>query len=400
MVAISVSENLLYVLTEKGHVLATGNQIHNRLLDYNADTYGSSTSKPFDLSGRIPLLPQERIAKTYAFLSNGAVITTQGRLLMWGANSEGELGNGTTNSDAKTAGTSDVFANTPLDPGDEIVEVFGGYSSYAAITLYGKVFVWGRNYSYHMMNSTSTRYTSPTEVTAHFNLTSGDTIDTIGFGINSGFAKSKQGLIFTWGRDTSYGTLGRGTTTTSILPYDITTNFNLNQNETITSLQASYEHTFHALQPATHYQLMIQANYVDVLTNTTLSELVYEGVYATCAPYTLQVTTEQMEGDIEVTTTLLDPNHVFLENLDMQTRAVFYYDVYTGEEYDEYYYSGYVYLSVDDEQVSFIVPTSNGWSPHYVIVVSSNLKTGNPIDGLIELYYMEVARNVLQIAMA
>ena len=84
----------------------------------------------------------------------------------------------------------------------------------------------------------------------------------------------------------------------------------------------------------------------------------------------------------------------------MQMRAVFYYDVYTGEEYDEYYYSGYVYLSVDDEQVSFIVPTSNGWSPHYVIVVSSNLKTGNPIDGLIELYYMEVARNVLQIAMA
>ena len=165
-------------------------------------------------------------------------------------------------------------------------------------------------------------------------------------------------------------------------------------------IEASYEHTFHALQPATHYQLIIQANYFDVLTNSTLSELVYEGVYATCAPYTLQVTTVQMEGDIEVTITLFDPNHVFLENLDMQMRAVFYYDVYTGEEYDEYYYSGYVYLSVDDEQVSFVVPTSNGWNPHYVIVVSSNLKTGNPIDGFIELYYMEVARSFLQIAMA
>ncbi|WKU07154.1 hypothetical protein [Micromonospora sp. HUAS LYJ1] len=95
-----------------------------------------------------------------AGLSHSLAITTAGRALAWGANSVGQLGNGTTNA----AGLN-VPVSVHLPAGVELVGIAGGQSHSLAVTTGGQVLAWGlNNYGQLGENNSVPARTTPTYV--------------------------------------------------------------------------------------------------------------------------------------------------------------------------------------------------------------------------------------------
>lgn len=173
--------------------------------------------------------------------NHSSLLTTEGRLFMWGDNDYGSVGDGT---DVDRSFPVDITGNFNLAEGEKILSVSLGNSSSAAITSTGRVFTWGRNNKGQLGNGEAdwdAMSFVPVDITGQFNLNNEEKIVMISLGSYNSSALSSSGRVFTWGYNSS-GELGDGTKINKLVPTDITSRFNLNNEEKIVIISMKYWH--------------------------------------------------------------------------------------------------------------------------------------------------------------
>jgi len=115
---------------------------------------------------------------------------------------------------------------------DEVVKLISiKNSSNILLTSYGRVFVWGANNNGILGEGSTTDIYQPVEITSKFSLTNDDFIISLSTSSWYSIAISKNGKIFTWG-NTNYGELGNGVKVdTKTSPIDITSNFSFDEGD-------------------------------------------------------------------------------------------------------------------------------------------------------------------------
>ncbi|MEU8542660.1 Ig-like domain repeat protein [Streptomyces sp. NPDC048717] len=185
-------------LTSDGRVLAWGVGYAGQLGD-GTDT-GSTTPVAVDLPAGTTVT---------AIAANGAhslALTSDGRVLAWGANTYGELGDGTT-----TDRFTPVAVHLPA--GITVTAITAGYNESAALTSDGRLYAWGRNDLGQLGDGTTTGSTLPVLV----DIPAGTTITAVSMGSYHSLALTSDGRVLAWG-DNVNGQLGNGTTTGSTTP--------------------------------------------------------------------------------------------------------------------------------------------------------------------------------------
>ncbi|MEU7023832.1 Ig-like domain repeat protein [Streptomyces sp. NPDC046203] len=185
-------------LTSDGHVLAWGYNVFGQL--GNGTTTDSTT--PVEVS----LPAGTQITAIAAGYGHSLGLTSDGRVLAWGWNDYGQLGDGTT-----TNRTTPVEVDLPA--GAEITAVSASHTGYfsLALTSDGRVLAWGINILGQLGNGTSTGIDpNPTPIEAH--LPAGTQATAIAAGGSHSLALTSDGRVLAWGSN-YLGQLGDGTTT-------------------------------------------------------------------------------------------------------------------------------------------------------------------------------------------
>ena len=214
------------------------------IIDTTAPTFDGIADQTIETGDYIDidwsiLAKDETIIQISAGYAHTAAITSEGRIFTWGFNRSGQLGDGTA-TDRYTP--IEITSYFDLNAGETIIEISAGEHHTAAITSEGRVFTWGNNCNKQLGDGTTTDRYTPTEITSYFNLNAGETIIGIAAGIFNTAAITSEGRVFTWGYN-GHGQLGDGTTISRDTPAEITSNFNLNTGETIIEITAGQYHT-------------------------------------------------------------------------------------------------------------------------------------------------------------
>ena len=169
------------------------------------------------------------------------VISSDGSLFTWGRNTYGELGNGTSGSNAWKNVPVAVDMNGVLS-GKTIIQVAGGHNHSIALASDGTLYTWGNNGFGQLGDGSNTNSSVPVAVNTS-GVLSGKTIVQIAAGYYHSLALASDGTIYSWGRN-DYGQLGNGNTGTNRnLPVAVLTSGVLN-GKIITKITSG---AFHSL---------------------------------------------------------------------------------------------------------------------------------------------------------
>ena len=166
----------------------------------NGTTTGSSVPVPVHLPAG------SRIAAIAAGYFHGVALTSGGRVLDWGSNFFGELGNA-------TASPSSTPVSVSIPAGTRVAAVATGDFHNLALTSGGRVLAWGENISGELGDGTTISRTTPVPV----HLPAGTRIAAVGAGSFHSLAVTSGGRVLAWGSNL-LGQLGDGTTTDSSVP--------------------------------------------------------------------------------------------------------------------------------------------------------------------------------------
>jgi type VI secretion system Hcp family effector len=147
------------------------------------------------------------ISKVIAVYNQGYAVTTDNRLLSWGYNQDGQLGQGISGSTPQTT-PSYVVGPTQADTYlTDVVDVAGGQQYALALKSDGTVWGWGYN-GYGQLgqgSASGTLVLRPVQVTG----LNGVKIVAIAAGFEAAFALAQDGTLYGWGSNIS-GILGTG----------------------------------------------------------------------------------------------------------------------------------------------------------------------------------------------
>ena len=183
----------------------------------------------YDTVSSIPLQIGETISQIESFANHSSAISSEARVFTWGRNLDGRLGDGTTIQREKPI---EITSQFDLNDGETIVQISLGFQHSSALSSDGRVFTWGVNYFGQLGDGTTTERLVPTEITSQFVLGAEETITQMELGEYHSSAITSEGRLFTWGRN-SFGQLGDGTTTERLVPTEITSQFELNEEDAI-----------------------------------------------------------------------------------------------------------------------------------------------------------------------
>jgi alpha-tubulin suppressor-like RCC1 family protein len=140
--------------------------------------------------------------------THSCALTTSGGVKCWGTNSNGQVGDGTTTQRNAAVDLSGLTSG--------VSAIATGQSHSCALTTTGGVKCWGLNTSGQIGDGTTTQRTTAVDVSG---LTSG--VSTIAIGGTHSCALTTSGGVKCWGNN-SIGQLGDGTTTQRTSPVDVT----------------------------------------------------------------------------------------------------------------------------------------------------------------------------------
>jgi len=137
--------------------------------------------------------------------SHSTVVTSGGALWSWGANGNGQLGDGST--------TQRVLPTNVSTP-SSLTAVADGNAHTLALKSDGTVWAWGYNGNGQLGDGTTTQHTSPAQITTLSSITA------IAAGNAHSVALKSDGTVWTWGVNAN-GQLGDGTTTQRPSPVQV-----------------------------------------------------------------------------------------------------------------------------------------------------------------------------------
>ncbi len=182
-------------LTSSGQVLAWGNNNQGQL--------GNGTTTSSVTPVKVMLPPGTKVRAIRAGCEHNLAITTDGHLLAWGFNADGELGDGTI-----TDRDTPVQVKAP-----RVRVVSAGFEHSLAVTAKGKVLAWGDNSSGQLGDGRTTSSDAPVRV----RLPHGVKVTAVAAGDSHSLALTSKGKVLAWGRNTN-GQLGNGSTRKSDRP--------------------------------------------------------------------------------------------------------------------------------------------------------------------------------------
>jgi alpha-tubulin suppressor-like RCC1 family protein len=198
-------------LTSKGTALAWGNDSFGQLGDG-----GSATARSKPVTVKLP--KGTKLTSVRAGCAHDLALTSTGKVLAWGLNNDGQLGDGTTRQRDKPVRVS-------LPKGTTVVAAVSGLLHALALTKGGKVLAWGDNQEGQLGIGTTTTRHRPVFVT----LPKGTKVSELAAGKDYSLAlttvpvepgpngtPTTHGLLAWGGNET--GQLGTGTTGGSLVP--------------------------------------------------------------------------------------------------------------------------------------------------------------------------------------
>jgi alpha-tubulin suppressor-like RCC1 family protein len=179
-------------VSTSGQVFAWGSNLYGQLGN------GSTTSRLKPVRVRLPAGVRVKTARAGSLFT--LALTTRGKVLAWGFNGDGELGNGSTRSRSLPVAVK-------LPRGVTITAISAGDDSALALTKTGRVLSWGSNLAGQLGNGTG----AERHVPGYVRLPGHTKITSIAAGNKTGYAVTSAGKVLAWGLNED-GELGDGTT--------------------------------------------------------------------------------------------------------------------------------------------------------------------------------------------
>jgi alpha-tubulin suppressor-like RCC1 family protein len=182
-------------LTSAGTVLAWGQNFSGEL--------GNGTVGGFSATPQPVRFPDGtgRIRSVSAGCSFSIAVTTDGKLLTWGINGHGQLGNG------KPGPGSPVPLVVAFPGGFTVRSAAAGFEHALAVGTNGQVEAWGDNSSGELGNGSTGTVAQPAALRVAVQLPPGTRVSSAAAGVFTSFAVTTRGGMLSWGSDTD-GDLG------------------------------------------------------------------------------------------------------------------------------------------------------------------------------------------------
>jgi alpha-tubulin suppressor-like RCC1 family protein len=234
VVTIVTGNGFTLALKSDGTVLAWGGNTNGQLGD------GTTTQRntPVQVSG---LGPGSGVVRIAAGFSHSMAVKADGTVLAWGNNANGQLGDGTTTQRNTPVQVSGLGAGSGV-VAVAAANVAGGLHT-LALKSDGTVLAWGNNATGQLGDGTTTLRATPAQVTG---LGPGSGVVAIASGGQHSLALRRDGAVLTWGSNAN-GQLGDGTLETRLVPVQVS---NLGPGSGIVSIAAGGSHSL-ALPPLT-----------------------------------------------------------------------------------------------------------------------------------------------------
>jgi alpha-tubulin suppressor-like RCC1 family protein len=197
--AIAASDESSLALTSDGRVLAWGDN------DYGQLGNGATTSSPLPVLVHLPA--RVRVTAIAVNSAHDLALTSDGRVLAWGDNDAGQLGDG--DGGIGRYSTTPVWVHLP--PRTRVTAIAGGALIHSlAVTCDGRVLAWGDNFYGQLGDGTTSDSTTPVWV----HLPPGARVTAVAGDDESSLALTSDGRVLAWGSDS--GQLGDGSTATDM----------------------------------------------------------------------------------------------------------------------------------------------------------------------------------------
>ncbi|MQY14335.1 hypothetical protein SRB5_44990 [Streptomyces sp. RB5] len=187
-------------VTSEGRVLAWGDNRSGQLGD------GTTDDRREPVEVRLP--EGVRITDVSGGGFHSLALASDGRLFAWGRNAEGQLGDG-----------SDEDQHLPVEvdlpPGVTVTAISAGNVHSLALTSDGRVLAWGGNGFGQLGDNSTDDREEPVAV----HIPDGTTITAIAAGDRHSLALTSEGRVLAWG-NSAFGQLGNGSTQTRLEPVE------------------------------------------------------------------------------------------------------------------------------------------------------------------------------------
>jgi alpha-tubulin suppressor-like RCC1 family protein len=205
-------------VTSAGGVLAWGANNQGQL--------GIGTTQSHRTPVRVHLPAGTKVSAVRAGCNFSLALTTSGHVLAWGFNSNGELGIGTTQGHRTPV-------QVHLPKGTRVTAISAGDDHSLALTSTGRVFSWGSNHEGQLGDTTTTSRHKPVPVA----LPKGTKVKALAAGTVFSFALTSKSALYAWGADGA-SELGDGQITNKPTPEQIVFEFRGTGPGAITALAA------------------------------------------------------------------------------------------------------------------------------------------------------------------
>jgi alpha-tubulin suppressor-like RCC1 family protein len=203
IIKIKASDFNFAIVTSLGRLFVWGS--NREYLGLNNDVRSQNT--PLEISEQYPLLLDEKITNIALGDAHTLVVTSLNRIFTCGRNDNGQLGDEFLEVSKKPIDISDKIK---LYQGELIVDVSCGYYHNGLLTSNGRFFVWGNNLYGQLGNNSRSNKSYPLEITPYLNLNEHEKVMSIMLGDYYTFVITSEGRVYSWGCNDE-GQLGDGT---------------------------------------------------------------------------------------------------------------------------------------------------------------------------------------------
>jgi alpha-tubulin suppressor-like RCC1 family protein len=199
-------------LSAQGELFLWGNAENGRLGDGLTQERAQTT--PLNVTNRLNLRSNETIVDVALGGAHTGIITSEGRVLLWGWNAFGQLGDGTNEDRAEAI---DITAHLGLLDGEMPIALRLGGQHSVLLTSYSRVIGWGDNTHGALMRELSSPLKVPSELPLTPYLLPNETVEDVHVGLEHTLLTTALGRVMAVGSNRR-GQLGDGTTQTRFVP--------------------------------------------------------------------------------------------------------------------------------------------------------------------------------------